>query len=94
MAYPQGPNQQVRQVEIAPARNDSVFTPRETKGVAAVTTASNTQAGSVHGNKNSHIYHLSSGCPSYDKISPKNLVIFSSEADAVASNYRKAGNCN
>ncbi|RMM39318.1 endonuclease/exonuclease/phosphatase family protein (plasmid) [Pseudomonas amygdali pv. lachrymans] len=93
MAYPQGPNQQVRRVEIAQARNDSVITPRETSGAAAVAKASNTQAGSVHGNKNSHIYHLSSGCPSYGMISEQNLVVFGSEAEAVASNYRKAGNC-
>lgn len=95
MAYLQGPVQQVRQVALAPARNDAVFTPRvSTAPVAlATTTPSNAQAGSVHGNKNSHIYHLSSGCPSYDMISSKNLVVFGSEAEAVASNYRKAGNC-
>lgn len=47
----------------------------------------------IMGNKSSHIYHLPVGCPSYDKISPKNQVAFGSEAEAQAAGYRKAGNC-
>lgn len=93
MAYPQGPAQLMHQVVNAPARNDSVFTPLASTGFGALSTASNTQVGSVHGNKSSHIYHLSSGCPSYGMISEKNLVVFASEAEAITSNYRKAGNC-
>lgn len=93
MAYPQGPAQLMHQVVNAPARNDSVFTPLASTGLGALSTASNTQVGSVHGNKSSHIYHLSSGCPSYGMISEKNLVVFASEAEAITSNYRKAGNC-
>lgn len=47
----------------------------------------------IIGNSNSKIYHLPQGCPSYDKISPKNRVPFTSEAKASAAGYRKAGNC-
>lgn len=92
MVYPQGPTQKVRQVPNAVAANDSVFTREVTHAVGGQ--ASVPQAGSVHGNRNSLIYHLASGCPSYDKISPKNLVVFSSEADAISQSYRKAGNCH
>ena len=47
----------------------------------------------VRGNRNSKVYHLSSGCPSYDRIAPQNIVNFASEAEAIAAGYRKAGNC-
>lgn len=47
----------------------------------------------VRGNRNSKVYHLSEGCPSYDRVSPKNRVPFASEAEAMAEGYRKAGNC-
>lgn len=47
----------------------------------------------IRGNKNSHVYHLPSGCPSYDKISAKNQVSFHSESEAMTAGYRKAGNC-
>lgn len=36
---------------------------------------------------------LPQGCPSYDKVSPKNQVPFTSEAKVAAGGYRKAGNC-
>lgn len=49
--------------------------------------------GEIRGNRNSHIYHLSEGCPSYSRISPRNVVAFSSESEARAAGYRKAGNC-
>lgn len=91
MAYPQGPGQQMSRVATAPAQNDSPFTPKAR--AATVSTASANQSGPVHGNKNSLIYHLSSGCPSYDKVSPKNLVVFKTESEALANSYRKAGNC-
>ena len=54
--------------------------------------SANTQ-GAVLGNQNSHVYHLPSGCPSYDKIAAKNRVSFGSAAEAEAAGYRKAGNC-
>ena len=49
--------------------------------------------GSIIGNKNSHVYHLPSGCPSYSSVSAKNQVAFDSEAEAQRAGYRKAGNC-
>lgn len=90
MAYAQGPVPQVREISPRPADNDPVFAKPSN---AVVTTASASSPAEVHGNKNSHIFHLPNGCPSYDKISSKNLVIFESEADAVAHGFRKAGNC-
>ncbi len=47
----------------------------------------------IIGNRNSKIYLLPNGCPSYDKVSLKNQVTFTSESKAVAKGYRKAGNC-
>jgi deoxyribonuclease-1 len=49
--------------------------------------------GVIIGNKNSHVYHLPKGCPSYDKVSGKNQVSFDSESQAVTAGYHKAGNC-
>lgn len=49
--------------------------------------------GSVIGNKNSRVYHLSAGCPSYNQVSEKNRVLFETEAEAVEAGFRKAGNC-
>jgi len=47
----------------------------------------------VHGNRNSKIYHLPVGCPSYNSMSEKNKVLFSNEEKARQAGYRKAGNC-
>lgn len=53
--------------------------------------------GIILGNKNSKVYHLSQGCPSYNRVSEKNQVEFATEAAAKAAakaaGYRKAGNC-
>lgn len=49
--------------------------------------------GSVRGNRNSRVYHLSEGCPSYDRVSVRNRIEFSSVAEAEAAGYRRAGNC-
>lgn len=49
--------------------------------------------GGIRGNRNSKVYHLPQGCPSYSRVSPKNVVTFNSEAEARAAGYRKAGNC-
>lgn len=46
----------------------------------------------VKGNRNSKIYHLPT-CSSYNAMSPQNVVPFQSEGEAIASGYRKAGNC-
>jgi deoxyribonuclease-1 len=50
-------------------------------------------SGDIVGNRNSHVYHLPQGCPGYIQVSTKNRVHFSSEAEAQAAGYRKAGNC-
>lgn len=47
----------------------------------------------VRGNKNSKVYHLPEGCPSYNQISEKNIALFSSEQKAIEAGYRRAGNC-
>lgn len=49
--------------------------------------------GMVIGNKNSHVYHLPSGCPSYGKVAPKNQVAFKSAAEAQAAGFHKAADC-
>ncbi len=49
--------------------------------------------GPVIGNRNSHVFHLPDGCPSYTSVSERNRVLFSSEAEAIAAGFRKAGNC-
>ena len=46
----------------------------------------------VRGNRNSSIYHRPD-CPSYEAISPRNIVLFPSEQEAVSAGYRLAGNC-
>jgi len=46
----------------------------------------------IHGNLNSKIYHPK-GCSSYNAMSPRNVVNFSSEEEAVAAGYRRAKNC-
>lgn len=79
--------QQVARVGAATARiraaNDGVF--------EEVTRRT---AGPVHANRNSGIYHLPQGCPSYGRVSARNLVVFASEDDAIAAQYRRAGNCS
>lgn len=47
----------------------------------------------IRGNRNSFIYHLPEGCPSYNKVGYKNRVVFRSASEAKAAGYRKAGNC-
>ncbi|RRV04705.1 DNAse [Stutzerimonas xanthomarina] len=47
----------------------------------------------VHANRSSGIYHLPQGCPSYGRVSARNLEVFASEEEAVAARYRRAGNC-
>ena len=57
------------------------------------TLANATGVGSIIGNGKSQVYHLSMGCPSYGQVSEKNQVSFTSESEAQAAGYRKAGNC-
>ncbi|MEW9862252.1 endonuclease [Pseudomonas putida] len=55
--------------------------------------ASAGSVGAVVGNRNSHVYHLSVGCPGYNQVAAKNQVTFANEGEAQAAGYRKAGNC-
>ena len=55
--------------------------------------ASAGSVGAVLGNRNSHVYHLSVGCPGYTQVTAKNQVTFATEGEAQAAGYRKAGNC-
>ena len=57
------------------------------------TLASVTGIGVIIGNRKSQVYHLSVGCPSYGQVSEKNQISFTSESEAQAAGYRKAGNC-
>lgn len=50
-------------------------------------------SGLIIGNRNSRIYHLPKGCPSYTRVSPRNRVPFQSEETARAALYRIARNC-
>lgn len=49
--------------------------------------------GVIRGNRNSKVYHLPEGCPSYDRVSERNIVEFQSESEAQTAGFRKAGNC-
>lgn len=50
-------------------------------------------AAPVIGNRNSKVYHLATGCPSYGQVGEKNRVPFSTADEAEAAGYRRAGNC-
>lgn len=59
-------------------------------GTASVTTVSD---GAIIGNRNSRVYHLPEGCPSYGSVAARNQVHFQTEAAAQTAGFRKAGNC-
>ena len=61
--------------------------------VAAAPQQAEEDTAPVIGNRNSKVYHLPIGCPSYSQVSEKNRVSFDSEAEAEAAGYRRAGNC-
>ena len=69
---------------------DGVVSP----GPVATPAQGASSAGGIIGNRNSKVYHLPSGCPSYDRVAPRNQVHFDTEAAAVAAGFRKAGNCS
>jgi methylphosphotriester-DNA--protein-cysteine methyltransferase len=46
----------------------------------------------IIGNRDSGIYHWS-GCPSYNRIAPRNRVYFKTRAEAERDGYRAARNC-
>jgi len=47
----------------------------------------------VIANRRSGVYHLATGCPSYNKVSNSNRVSFKTAVDAEHAGYRLAGNC-
>ncbi|WP_292255409.1 endonuclease [Marinospirillum sp.] len=49
--------------------------------------------GVIIGNKNSKVYHLPQGCPSYNRVAEQNRIEFAIEAEAQAAGFTKAGNC-
>jgi len=84
-----------RRIVLAGYRLADVLTQiasHETDTAPAVPSPAAASGGNVRGNKHSKIYHLS-GCPSYEAMSPANIVTFASEAEAQQAGYRKAKNC-
>lgn len=61
--------------------------------IAAAPLGTKSSAGAIIGNRNSKVYHLSMGCPSYNKVLKKNQERFQTEAEATSAGYRKAGDC-
>jgi hypothetical protein len=61
-------------------------------GAIANNARANNASGTIRGNKNSHLYHLSN-CPDYDKISKDNIVNFATRAEAEHAGYHVARNC-
>ncbi|WP_312905146.1 endonuclease [Stutzerimonas nitrititolerans] len=74
-----------------PTREALVSTVPARAAAASLVKASST--GVIIGNRNSKVYHLPTGCPSYDKVSARNQVPFRSEAEALYAGYRQAENC-
>lgn len=67
-------------------------------GAATVTrdsgpaTTQSVTGGKIIGNRNSMIFHAPN-CPDYARVSERNRVYFSTEAEAQRAGYRKARNC-
>jgi len=66
---------------------------RASQPASSPTATRSTSTGVIIGNRNSHVYHLPHGCPSYAKVAAKNQMSFESESQAQAAGYRRAGNC-
>jgi micrococcal nuclease len=67
------------------------------EGLAAPASAAASQPasaaeGEIKGNRRSMVYHLPT-CPDYGRISAKNVVPFTTEAEAAKAGYHKAKNC-
>jgi deoxyribonuclease I len=62
-------------------------------GLDASQANTDAQKGVVKGHRKSKIYHLAEGCPSYNRISERNVIEFQTEREAVRQGFRKAGNC-
>jgi deoxyribonuclease-1 len=77
---------------------DGIVSPAPKPGAKTVQNSHPTSAQSgsdtaVRANRNSRVYHLPEGCPSYNDVSARNIVEFASESAAQAAGYRKARNC-
>nr|WP_288466199.1 endonuclease [uncultured Pseudomonas sp.] len=70
--------------------SSSVPRPMNERSTAVATSETVTP---VIGNKNSRVYHLPVGCPSYHQVSEKHQASFELESEAIAAGFRKAGNC-
>jgi len=62
------------------------------KRLASAAPVGKVDDGMIHGNKRSRTYHLAT-CPSYGKLSAKNITSFATEDEAMKAGYRKAKNC-
>lgn len=62
-------------------------------GESTLRTADNESSGAIIGNRNSKVFHLPQGCPSYSQVAERNRVEFKTAEQAQAQGYRKAGNC-
>lgn len=62
------------------------------KQLASATPVGKIDDGMIHGNKKSHTYHLAT-CPSYGRLSAKNITSFATEDEAIKAGYQKAKNC-
>lgn len=50
-------------------------------------------AGAVIGNRNSRVFHMPTGCPSYELVAERNRIHFQSAEQAEQAGFRLAGNC-
>lgn len=78
-----------------PAAETSTTAPmksRKEKQLASTSPVGKVDDGMIHGNKRSHTYHLPT-CPSYGRLSEKNIIAFATEDEALKAGYHKAKNC-
>ncbi|TWH64320.1 deoxyribonuclease-1 [Azomonas agilis] len=71
--------------EVPPIEEDE-DNPESNSTVAA-------QTAPIVGNRNSRVYHLPEGCPSYERVTGDTRVEFRTVAEAEAAGFKKAGNC-
>lgn len=77
--------------QLGEARNSPAG--RQPVVLADVPTQQDLTGAPVIGNRNSRVYHLPKGCPSYNQVGERNQVAFNSAAEAEAAGFRQAGNC-
>ena len=82
-------------VATAPAAETPTMAPMKSgkeKQLASAAPVGKVDDGMIHGNTKSHTYHLAT-CPSYGRLSAKNITSFATEDDAMKAGYHKAKNC-